>query len=140
MYVGLSVVFDGKRDDYFPELIKWATENGASTEGFEIANFEEEGFGLKATREIKVSMWTLHLISKLYLKHSCWALKHSSFLPYFDCWWNCCSEKLNCVYLRSKIVNKIEYYFDCWVVLWTYWSLSLFAHNVCLIARALLPY
>ncbi|KFQ29492.1 Histone-lysine N-methyltransferase setd3 [Mesitornis unicolor] len=50
---GLSVVFDGKRDDYFPELIKWATENGASTEGFEIANFEEEGFGLKATREIK---------------------------------------------------------------------------------------
>uniref|UniRef100_A0A493TYW5 protein-histidine N-methyltransferase n=2 Tax=Anas TaxID=8835 RepID=A0A493TYW5_ANAPP len=50
---GLSIVFDGKRDDYFPELIKWATENGASTEGFEIANFEEEGFGLKATREIK---------------------------------------------------------------------------------------
>lgn len=56
MYIGLSVVFDGKRDDYFPELIKWATENGASTEGFEIANFEEEGFGLKATREIKVSI------------------------------------------------------------------------------------
>ncbi|XP_053923377.1 actin-histidine N-methyltransferase isoform X2 [Cuculus canorus] len=35
---GLSVVFEGKRDDYFPELMKWATENGASTEGFEIAN------------------------------------------------------------------------------------------------------
>lgn len=61
----MSVVFDGKRDDYFPELIKWATENGASTEGFEIANFEEEGFGLKATREIKVSMWTFDLGEKI---------------------------------------------------------------------------
>lgn len=56
MHIGLSVTFDGKREDYFPELMKWATENGASTEGFELANFEEEGFGLKATREIKVSI------------------------------------------------------------------------------------
>lgn len=55
MDLGLSIVFDGKREDYFSELIKWARENGASTEGFEVANFEEEGFGLKATREIKVS-------------------------------------------------------------------------------------
>ncbi|XP_069806691.1 actin-histidine N-methyltransferase isoform X2 [Dendropsophus ebraccatus] len=50
---GLSVVFDGKREDYFPELIQWARENGASTEGFELAEFPNEGFGLKATREIK---------------------------------------------------------------------------------------
>lgn len=53
--IGLSVTFDGKREDYFSELIKWAGENGASTEGFEVANFDDEGFGLKATREIKVS-------------------------------------------------------------------------------------
>ncbi|XP_062824525.1 actin-histidine N-methyltransferase [Anolis carolinensis] len=50
---GLSVVFDGKREDYFTELIKWARENGAYTEGFEVANFGDEGFGLRATREIK---------------------------------------------------------------------------------------
>ncbi|XP_060611746.1 actin-histidine N-methyltransferase isoform X2 [Anolis sagrei] len=50
---GLSVVFDGKREDYFAELIKWARENGAYTEGFEVANFGDEGFGLRATREIK---------------------------------------------------------------------------------------
>lgn len=56
MLVGLSVVFDGQREDYFTDLIKWARENGASTEGFEVANFGEEGFGLKATREIKVSI------------------------------------------------------------------------------------
>ncbi|KAK1160579.1 actin-histidine N-methyltransferase-like [Acipenser oxyrinchus oxyrinchus] len=50
---GLSVIFDGTREDFFPELMAWAAENGASTEGFEVANFPEEGFGLKATRDIK---------------------------------------------------------------------------------------
>ncbi|NXU04270.1 SETD3 methyltransferase, partial [Buphagus erythrorhynchus] len=64
---GLSVVFDGKRDDYFPELLKWATENGASTEGFEIANFQEEGFGLKATREIKAEELFLWVPRKLLM-------------------------------------------------------------------------
>lgn len=48
------MIFDGTREDFFPELMAWAAENGASTEGFEIANFPEEGFGLKATRDIKV--------------------------------------------------------------------------------------
>lgn len=52
---GLSVTFDGKREDYFPDLMKWASENGASVEGFEMVNFKEEGFGLRATRDIKVS-------------------------------------------------------------------------------------
>lgn len=35
--------------------MKWASENGASVEGFEMVNFKEEGFGLRATRDIKVS-------------------------------------------------------------------------------------
>lgn len=52
--VGLSVVFEGKREDYFSELIEWARENGVSTEGFEVVEFPNEGFGLKATKEIKV--------------------------------------------------------------------------------------
>ncbi|XP_034623885.1 actin-histidine N-methyltransferase [Trachemys scripta elegans] len=64
---GLSVIFDGKREDYFPELMKWATENGASTEGFELANFEEEGFGLKATREIKAEELFLWVPRKLLM-------------------------------------------------------------------------
>lgn len=38
--------------------MKWASENGASVEGFEMVDFKEEGFGLRATREIKVSLFT----------------------------------------------------------------------------------
>lgn len=50
---GLSVVFDGTREDYFPDLMAWAKENNASSEGFEITYFPQEGYGLKATRDIK---------------------------------------------------------------------------------------
>lgn len=38
--------------------MKWASENGASVEGFEMVDFKEEGFGLRATRDIKVSLFT----------------------------------------------------------------------------------
>jgi hypothetical protein len=59
--IGLSVTFDGKREEYFPDLMKWASENGASVDGFEMVNFKEEGFGLRATRDIKVSLKTVGL-------------------------------------------------------------------------------
>ncbi|XP_068960056.1 actin-histidine N-methyltransferase isoform X2 [Petaurus breviceps papuanus] len=64
---GLSVTFDGKREDYFPDLIKWATANGASTDGFELVNFKEEGFGLRATREIKAEELFLWVPRKLLM-------------------------------------------------------------------------
>ncbi|XP_044291795.1 actin-histidine N-methyltransferase isoform X2 [Varanus komodoensis] len=64
---GLSVVFDGKREDYFSDLIKWARDNGASTEGFEVDNFGEEGFGLRATREIKAEELFLWVPRKLLM-------------------------------------------------------------------------
>ncbi|XP_029453772.1 actin-histidine N-methyltransferase [Rhinatrema bivittatum] len=64
---GLSVLFDGKREDYFPELIKWANENGASTEGFELVDFPEEGFGLKATRDVKAEELFLWVPRKLLM-------------------------------------------------------------------------
>ncbi|TSV68130.1 Histone-lysine N-methyltransferase setd3 [Bagarius yarrelli] len=48
---GLSVVFEGSREDYFPELTAWAERCGASCEGFEIACFGDEGCGLRATRD-----------------------------------------------------------------------------------------
>uniref|UniRef100_A0A6Q2XQ08 protein-histidine N-methyltransferase n=1 Tax=Esox lucius TaxID=8010 RepID=A0A6Q2XQ08_ESOLU len=51
---GVSVIFEGSREEYFPELMAWAQESGASCEGFEIADFPGEGFGLKATKDIKV--------------------------------------------------------------------------------------
>lgn len=51
---GVSVGFEGSREDYFPELMAWAAECGASCEGFEIASFGDEGYGLRATRDIKV--------------------------------------------------------------------------------------
>ncbi|XP_075700172.1 actin-histidine N-methyltransferase [Rhinoderma darwinii] len=64
---GLSVVFDGKREDYFPELIQWAGENSASTECFELTEFPSEGFGLKATREIKAEELFLWVPRKLLM-------------------------------------------------------------------------
>ncbi|XP_074147431.1 actin-histidine N-methyltransferase isoform X3 [Sminthopsis crassicaudata] len=64
---GLSVTFDGKREDYFPDLIKWAAANGASTDGFELVNFKEEGFGLRATREIKAEELFLWVPRKLLM-------------------------------------------------------------------------
>ncbi|EHA97391.1 SET domain-containing protein 3 [Heterocephalus glaber] len=63
---GLSVTFDGKRD-YFPDLMKWASENGASVEGFEMVNFKEEGFGLRATRDIKAGELFLWVPRKLVM-------------------------------------------------------------------------
>ncbi|EPQ14951.1 Histone-lysine N-methyltransferase setd3 [Myotis brandtii] len=64
---GLSVTFDGKREDYFPNLMKWASENGASVEGFEMVNFKEEGFGLRATRDIKAEELFLWVPRKLLM-------------------------------------------------------------------------
>ncbi|XP_063096917.1 actin-histidine N-methyltransferase isoform X4 [Cavia porcellus] len=64
---GLSVTFDGKREDYFPDLMKWASENGASVEGFEMVNFKEEGFGLRATRDIKAEELFLWVPRKLLM-------------------------------------------------------------------------
>lgn len=51
---GTSVGFEGRRDDYFPDLMSWAQEHGASCEGFTVTNFGAEGYGLRATRDIKV--------------------------------------------------------------------------------------
>ncbi|XP_041710678.1 actin-histidine N-methyltransferase [Coregonus clupeaformis] len=50
---GISVIFEGSREEFFPELMAWAQESGASCEGFEIADFAGEGFGLRATKDIK---------------------------------------------------------------------------------------
>lgn len=60
MFSGISVVIEGSRDDYIPGLMSWAQENGASCEGFTVTNFGMEGYGLQATRDIKVS--AMHLI------------------------------------------------------------------------------
>ncbi|KAG8514412.1 Actin-histidine N-methyltransferase [Galemys pyrenaicus] len=64
---GLSVTFDGKREDHFPDLMKWASENGASVEGFEMVNFKEESFGLRATRDIKAEELFLWVPRKLLM-------------------------------------------------------------------------
>lgn len=50
----MSTVFEGCRDNYFPELMWWAQEHGASCEGFAVSSFGAEGYGLRATRDIKV--------------------------------------------------------------------------------------
>ncbi|XP_064178331.1 actin-histidine N-methyltransferase [Anguilla rostrata] len=64
---GLSVTFDGTREDFFPELMAWAAKNGASCEGFEIADFAEEGYGLKASRDIKADELFLWIPRKMLM-------------------------------------------------------------------------
>uniref|UniRef100_A0A7N6F9L5 protein-histidine N-methyltransferase n=1 Tax=Anabas testudineus TaxID=64144 RepID=A0A7N6F9L5_ANATE len=64
---GMSVVFEGTREDYFPELMSWAQENGASCDGFTIANFGSEGFGLQATRDIKAEELFLWIPRKMLM-------------------------------------------------------------------------
>uniref|UniRef100_A0A8C1YHA9 protein-histidine N-methyltransferase n=1 Tax=Cyprinus carpio TaxID=7962 RepID=A0A8C1YHA9_CYPCA len=54
---GLSVSFEGTREDFFSELMAWAAECGASCDGFEISNFADEGYGLKAAKDIKVGFF-----------------------------------------------------------------------------------
>lgn len=50
------MIFDGKREDYFFDFMKWVFENGVFVDGFEMVNFKEEGFGLRVIRDIKVSL------------------------------------------------------------------------------------
>ncbi|MCI4382995.1 hypothetical protein PGIGA_G00021260 [Pangasianodon gigas] len=64
---GVSVVFEGSREDYFPELMAWAAECGASCEGFEIANFSDEGYGLRATKDIKAEELFLWIPRKMLM-------------------------------------------------------------------------
>lgn len=66
----MSVVFEGCRDDYFPDLMSWAEEHGASCEGFVVTNFGVEGYGLRATRDIKVNSDMGNGHSPLTTQHS----------------------------------------------------------------------
>lgn len=61
----MSVSFEGIREDFFSELMAWAAECGASCDGFEISNFADEGYGLKATKDIKVGVFP-HLVRRLF--------------------------------------------------------------------------
>lgn len=58
-------MFEGSREDYFTDLMSWAEENNASCDGFMVTNFGTEGYGLRATRDIKVS--SAHWWSLLFL-------------------------------------------------------------------------
>uniref|UniRef100_UPI0037E8F856 actin-histidine N-methyltransferase n=1 Tax=Semicossyphus pulcher TaxID=241346 RepID=UPI0037E8F856 len=64
---GLSVVFEGSREDQFSELMSWAQENGASCDGFSVSDFGSEGYGLKATRDIKAEELFLWIPRKMLM-------------------------------------------------------------------------
>uniref|UniRef100_A0A8C6NUG7 protein-histidine N-methyltransferase n=1 Tax=Nothobranchius furzeri TaxID=105023 RepID=A0A8C6NUG7_NOTFU len=64
---GLSVMFEGSRDDYFSELMTWAQENGASCDCFTVTNFGSEGYGLQATRDIKAEELFLWVPRKMLM-------------------------------------------------------------------------
>jgi histone-lysine N-methyltransferase SETD3 len=63
----LSVIFDGKREDYFPDLMKWTSENGASVESFQIVNLKGEGICLRSSRDIKAEELFLWVPGKLLM-------------------------------------------------------------------------
>lgn len=54
VHSGMSVMFEGNREDHFADLMSWAKDNGASCDCFTVADFGTEGYGLRATRDIKV--------------------------------------------------------------------------------------
>uniref|UniRef100_A0A8C2GNJ0 protein-histidine N-methyltransferase n=1 Tax=Cyprinus carpio TaxID=7962 RepID=A0A8C2GNJ0_CYPCA len=64
---GLSVSFEGTREDFFSELMAWAAECGASCDGFEISNFADEGYGLKAAKDIKAEELFLWIPRKMLM-------------------------------------------------------------------------
>uniref|UniRef100_A0A672YD99 protein-histidine N-methyltransferase n=1 Tax=Sphaeramia orbicularis TaxID=375764 RepID=A0A672YD99_9TELE len=64
---GMSIVFEGSREDYFSDLMAWAQENGASCDGFTVADFGAEGYGLQATRDIKAEELFLWIPRKMLM-------------------------------------------------------------------------
>uniref|UniRef100_A0A671SU22 protein-histidine N-methyltransferase n=1 Tax=Sinocyclocheilus anshuiensis TaxID=1608454 RepID=A0A671SU22_9TELE len=64
---GMSVSFEGTREEFFSELMAWAAECGASCDSFEISNFADEGHGLKATRDIKAEELFLWIPRKMLM-------------------------------------------------------------------------
>uniref|UniRef100_A0A667YCM7 protein-histidine N-methyltransferase n=1 Tax=Myripristis murdjan TaxID=586833 RepID=A0A667YCM7_9TELE len=64
---GMSVVFEGSREDYFSDLMCWAQYSGASCDSFTVANFGKEGYGLRATREIKAEELFLWIPRKMLM-------------------------------------------------------------------------
>ncbi|RVE57502.1 hypothetical protein OJAV_G00217120 [Oryzias javanicus] len=64
---GLTTVFEGSREDSFPDLMSWAQENGASCDGFTVTNFGTEGYGLRATRDIKAEELFLWVPRKMLM-------------------------------------------------------------------------
>ncbi|KAK7904480.1 hypothetical protein WMY93_017087 [Mugilogobius chulae] len=64
---GISVTFEGSREDHFTDLLSWARDCGASTDGFTVANFGSEGFGLQATKDIKAEELFLWIPRKMLM-------------------------------------------------------------------------
>ncbi|KAM8917482.1 actin-histidine N-methyltransferase isoform 1-T2 [Spinachia spinachia] len=64
---GMSTVFGGSREDYFPDLLSWAQDNGASCDSFTVGNFGAEGYGLRATRDIKAEELFLWIPRKMLM-------------------------------------------------------------------------
>ncbi|XP_068194761.1 actin-histidine N-methyltransferase isoform X2 [Antennarius striatus] len=64
---GMSVVFEGSREDYFPDLMSWAQKNQASCDCFTVTNFGTEGYGLRATRDIKAEELFLWIPRKMLM-------------------------------------------------------------------------
>ncbi|KAJ0063319.1 hypothetical protein NL108_016297, partial [Boleophthalmus pectinirostris] len=64
---GISIIFEGSREDHFSDLLSWAQDCGASTDGFTVADFGAEGYGLQATKDIKAEELFLWIPRKMLM-------------------------------------------------------------------------
>ena len=57
-FFGLFLVLaasEANRESFFPAFLDWLHSNGVDTSAIEIKEFTDVGFGLKASRDLKVS-------------------------------------------------------------------------------------
>ncbi|XP_077587543.1 actin-histidine N-methyltransferase isoform X1 [Stigmatopora nigra] len=64
---GVSIIFEGCRHSHFQELLSWAKVSGATCDGFRIADFGKEGYGLQATRDINADELFLCIPRKMLM-------------------------------------------------------------------------
>ena len=72
-----------KREEGFDTFLTWLQENAVDTSAISIANFPEEGCGLKANRDITVKMKSyLHIIFSRILAYLLGASDFRSMLMF----------------------------------------------------------
>ena len=67
-YVNVAALLtpEKNRTDSFDPFLKWLNNNGVDTQSIEITEFPEVGFGLKTTKDLKVSLILILHYAKIF--------------------------------------------------------------------------